>query len=158
MSMTIQVHLKSEDELFNRFDPSRTRMSGDVYGYIKNCFEEIPLPERGSATIQIEGETPIDTSKVTTLLHAAVGRDLAAMDLKLKVNRLKMWRLYIIGIALIVVGIVLALSLNQLLLEVISIVGSMAVKDAAIIQIQHDPDIRVNKRLLEQLKTLPIKA
>ncbi|MBQ8159531.1 MAG: hypothetical protein IJ083_02175 [Clostridia bacterium] len=155
---TIRIRLQSHADLFSRFDPTGTRLSGDLYSYIKTCFEEIPLLERTRAVICLEGDVETDGDRFLTLLRTAVDRELQRMDTDIRINRLKMWRLYIIGIVLVIVGVVLALSLNQIILQLISIVGSMAVKDAATIQIQHNPDLRVKKRLLEQLKTVPCEV
>lgn len=154
----ILLKINGEENLYNRYDPSRTRMSGDLFSYIKTCFEEVPLSERKDTEVHVISETPVDADVVKTLICSATDRELDTMRKKQKENRLKMWRLYIIGVVLIIVGFALALSLDQLILEVISIIGSMAVKDAATIQIEHNPDIRIRMMLLEQLKNIRVTA
>ena len=154
----ILLKIRNEHDLYNRFDPAQTRLSEDVYGYIKTCYEEIPLAERKDVVLRIQTDESVNEKTVKTLLNGAVDRELASMDKKLRENRVKMTRLYIIGIVLILIGFALALSLDQLILEVISIVGSMAVKDAATIQIENNPEIKLRKRLLEQLKNVKVES
>lgn len=151
------IHIRREEELYNRFDPAQSRLSSDAYAYLKSLFAEMPQAERKSDVLTIECEGPIDREKAANAIRSAISRDIAEYDRQLSINKIKMLRLYVIGVALIVIGIVLALVLNQVLLEIISIVGSMAIKDASTIQIQNNPEIRLKKRLLERARDLKIE-
>lgn len=151
------IRIRSEEELYNRFDPAQTRLSSDAYSYLKSLYSEMSVEERRDDILKIECPGPVDIQKAENAIHASIGRDIAEYDRQLKINKVKMVRLYVIGIALIVVGFVLAVTLDKLILEVISIVGSMAVKDASTIQIQNNPEIRLKKKLLEKVMNLRVE-
>ena len=150
--------ITKESDLYDRFDPSHTRLSNEAYRYLKGIYEELSSEERKNDVLRLQCEVRIDEEKAKESIRKAIGRDIVGYERQLSVNRVKMIRLYIIGIALVIVGIVMSLLLNQLVLEVVSIVGSMAVKDAATIQIQTNPELRIKKRLLERAKDMRIEV
>ena len=152
------IRIRDEAELYNRFDPTQTRLSNDAYSYLKSLLQEMDAGERKNDIIQIQCDGEIDLDRAKKAIYAAVMRDIDDYNQQLGVNKLKMIRLYVIGIALIVIGFALALVLDQLILEVISIVGSMAVKDAATIQIQHNPELRIKRRMLESLLDVKVET
>ena len=152
------IKIRDESDLYNRFDPTQTRLSNDAYSYLKSLYQEMSAGERKNDVLRIQCDNEIDLDRAKKALQAAVKRDVDDYNIQLRVNKLKMIRLYVIGIALIVVGFALALVLDQLLLEVISIVGSMAVKDAAAIQIQHNPELRIKRRMIESLHDVKVET
>ena len=62
-----------------------------------------------------------------------------------------MLRLLVIGLIFVAAGILLSAGLDSILLELLSIVGSFAVWEAANIWIVENPEIKLRERFLRRL-------
>lgn len=146
---TIELYIRSEEELFNRFDRTHSTLSGDVLSYIKSGYSRKNLGDE--AVICICSDTPVDEAKVIAAFRRQLQAERDGNLRQQRINRLQMLRLFVIGLAFVAAGILLSLKINSIADEVISIIGSMAIKDAATIWIEHNPELRRKGRMLDRM-------
>ena len=144
----INVAISDEHELYNPFDPDGMVLNDDFLAYVLGRYGEKHIKER--PVLRIISQTPIDEQK----LRQALDRHLAS---EIQLNRkercrdyLQQLRLLGIGLAFVAWGIYLMSRFNSVVHEVISIVGSFAVWEAASIWIVQNPRRKIRHRLLER--------
>ncbi len=154
----IQLRINNESDLYNPFDPSKTRINDGVYNYLKTFCTESESKRHLHNTLQIITDSPIDADKAKNAIQNAVIRDQNEFERQFTENKKRAVWLYIIGIALSAAGVALALLLDQVALELISFFGSMAIRDAVNIHLKLNPDIRRLKMLLEPFRDFTLEV
>jgi len=146
----VEIRIESEDDLYNRFDPSRRKLSDDVLKYIMECMPSYRIG--GSHRLVIRSASPVDEDRVRSVF--AENLDVAIADTKVEKrhNTLNQLRLFIIGIAFISIWLVASTYLDGLWPEVLSIIGSFSVWEAANIWIKENPGVKARRIVLESLK------
>lgn len=154
----IQLRIKNESELYSPYDPSQTVINRDVYNYLKSFFTESEGRTHQHDTLQIITDTPINEERVKQTIIAAVKKDQTEIDRQISLNHKRAVEGFVIGILLSVAGFGLAVILNQIILEIISFIGTMSVREAVVIYTKLNPDIRRVRRLLDPLTDLKMEV
>lgn len=154
----IQLRIKNESDLYNPFDPAQATINDGVYHYLKTFCTESEYKRYLHDTLQIISDSPLDAERAKAVIQNAVKKDQDEFDRQFAENRKRAAWLYLIGIILSAAGIVLALLLDQILLELVSFFGSMAIRDAVNIQLKLNPDIRRLKMLLEPFRDFTLEV
>jgi hypothetical protein len=149
-TLEIKLRIHDENELYNRFDEDRQVLSDDVISYITDRFDERKLGSR--IRIKIISDEPLDEENVKSAFMRSADA-LKSLNRKQRLlNNGKMIRLLIIGVALLAIGIVLTISLDQLPLALISAVGTFAVWEAASICLVKNPENTAARQRIEKLR------
>lgn len=151
----IKLRIHDEAELYNPFDEDRQVLSDEVLSYIMGRFDEKRLGEAAAIRIVSDGE--IDRENVTEAFRGLIQSRLSINAKERKKNSAKMLRLFIIGLAFVTAGIVLGVKLDAVPTEILSIIGSFAVWEAANIWIVENPQTRMERRLLTRLAESEIR-
>ena len=147
----VQLRIHNESELYNHFDPLKSQISADVYNYLKSYCTECQAEKHSLDVIRVITDEPIDENHFKMSVRNAARRDCEEFDSQIARNKtLAFWE-YVMGIILSIAGVALSLILDQVLLAVISLFGSMAINDAVSISAKSNPDIRRQKKLLDPL-------
>ena len=154
----VQLIIKNESELYNRFDPLKNRISEDVYHYLKSYCTERQSQMHALDVIRIITDEPIDEDHFKMAVQNAAGRDCEEFDSQISRNKKMAFREYAMGILLSILGVALSLILDQVLLAIISLFGSMAISDAVTISAKVNPDIKRLKRLLDPLFSFDLEV
>ena len=154
----IQLRIKDESDLYNPYDPSRTMIHEKVYHYLKSFCTELEFQKHMHDTLQIITDNPIDEDKFETALHNAVSEDLNEFDRQLAVNKRRVIWEYLVGIGLSILGLALSIYKDQILLAIISFLGTMAVSNAITIQSTVNHDIRRLKKRMDPFRDLKIEV
>ena len=56
----IQLRINNESDLYNPYDPSRTKISNEVYPYLKSFCSELEYQKHMHDTLQVITDEPID--------------------------------------------------------------------------------------------------
>ena len=147
----IQLRIRNTSELYNPYDPSQTRISEGIYCYLKTLCAERKAKNHGRETLRVIADSPIDGNRFKTAVQDAARKERDELDRKLTEENRKAACGYIAGILLSVGGVVLSLALDQVLLAIISFLGTSAITYAVKIQTEETPDIKKQKKLLEPL-------
>lgn len=152
------LRIDSEAELYNPYDPTQTRINDKVYSYLKSFCTEADYEKHLSDTLQIICSEPVDIDRFRSVLEAEVQKDLDEFDRQIAQNRRRVILGYVIGIVLSAAGVGLALLLDQVLLAIISFLGTSAVSDAFTTHSRLNPEIRRQKKLMEPLRELKFEV
>ncbi len=154
----IQIRIQDESELYNRFDPSQERISEDVYRYLKSYCTGLRSQEHSMDVIRIISDKAIDADHFRTCVRNAARRDCEEFDCQISRNkRLAFWE-YTMGILLSIAGVALSVALDQVLLALISFLGTMALSEAITISVKINPDIKWLRKLLDPLFTFELEV
>ena len=147
----IQLLIEKESDLYNPYDPSQRRINEGVYHYLKSYCSPLEASKHVHDTLQIITDSPIDADRFQEVLHDAVERDIAEFDRQIaRNNRRAIWE-SILGVLFCALGIMLTAYLDDLLMTIISLLGTMGVKDAITIKTTFNHDL---KNLKERLNTI----
>jgi hypothetical protein len=154
-TLEIKLRIHDENELYSRFDEDRQVLSDDVISYISDRFDERKLGSR--IRVKIISDEPLDEENVKSAFMRSADA-LKSLNRKQRLlNNGKMIRLLIIGVALLAIGIVLTISLDQLPLALISAVGTFAVWEAASICLVKNPENTAARQRIEKLRDSEIE-
>ena len=145
----IQLRITKEPDLYNPYDPSQTRINDRVYHYLKSFCTELEAPKHLHDTLQIITDSPIDENRFRTALQVAVKRDRDEFDRQIAQNNRRVLWEYIVGLLLSALGVALSLWTDQVLMALISFLGTMAISNAVTIQTTVNHDIGRLKKLLD---------
>lgn len=154
----IQIRIRQETDLYNPYDPTGTKINDGVYRYLKSFCTELEAPKHLHDTLQIVAEGPVDEERFRTALQNAVQKDREEFDGQIARNNRAMWRDYLTGIILSALGFALSVILDQVLLALISFLGTMAIRDALTIQLKVNPDLKRLKTLLEPFRDVTLEV
>ena len=154
----IQLHIEKEADLYNPYDPSRTRINEGVYHYLKSYCSALESQKHINDTLQIITDAPIDGDRFQRVLHDAVERDIAEFDRQIaRNNRRAIWET-VFGVFFCALGIMLSVYLDELLLTIISLLGTMGIRDAITISTTFNHDIKNLKKLLEPIRDIRLEV
>lgn len=154
----IQLLIENESDLYNQYDPSQTRIDESVYHYLKTFCSPLEAPKHIHDTLQIITDSPIDTDKFQRVLQNAVKRDIAEFDRQIARNSRRVLWEGIVGVLFIALGITLSVYLDELLLTIISLFGTMAIKDAITINTTFNHDLKKLKALLAPISDIKLEV
>ena len=156
--MIIQLQIRDESELYNRFDPTRTRIDERVYNYLKSFCFQMRSEKQTSAVLKIITDQPINADRFKESVQNAVKKDSDEFDGQIALNNKRaIWAL-IMGILLSGVGVALSVINDQVLLAIISLLGTMGIRDAVAIWTKVNPDVKQLKQLLEPLSEFELEV
>ena len=154
----IQLLIEKESDLYNPYDPSQKRINEGVYRYLKSYCSALEASEHINDTLQIITDSQIDVDRFQRVLHDAVEKDIAEFDRQIaRNNRRVIWE-GVIGVLFCALGIMLAAIRDELLLTIISLFGTMAVRDAITITTTINHDIKSLKKLLNPIRDIKLEV
>ena len=145
----IKLKIHEENDLYNPLDPDRELLSDEVVSYIVRKYSEKNV--RGSHVIRIISDTPLDEERVRKNIRRYTEQEDGIVSRKQKSSSLKQLWLALIGVAFIAVWLILAANTENVIVEVLSIIGSFAIWEAANIWIVERPSMRLERLRLKRL-------
>ena len=141
----IKLKIHDEQDLFSEYDPDHKMMSEDLLSFISRSF-----------VIHIESDTPVNQESVKQRIREYFGyeRDMVKKDLRLL--SLKAACLAVFGIVVLVIWYYLSLDSESVNLEVLSIIGWVAVWEATSIMIMGRHDLNKLKRNYKRMSEAKI--
>ena len=138
----IRIKIHDEADLYEPFDPDGSLLSEDVVSYFSRRFQERAVGE--AASLRIISDVPVNEERLEQ--NAREQRKYS----------LKQLYLVLIGLAFIALWLVLARTTEGIGSEVLSIIGSFAVWEAANIWIVEKPALRLSKHRLKGLADMEV--
>ena len=154
----MQLMIREESDLYSPYDPSRTRINDGVYQYLRSYCTELHYRDHLHDTLRICTDGPVDADRFRTALLDAVQEDRSEFDRRLAENKRRVIWEYVVGILLSLLGVGLSIVLDQVLLAIISFLGSMAISDAVTIQTKVNHDIKRLRNLLEPFSDFKLEV
>ncbi len=154
----MQLMIRQESELYSPYDPTQTRINDGVYQYLRSYCTELHYRDHLHDTLRICTDGPVDADRFRTALLDAVQEDRSEFDRMLAENKRRVIWEYVVGILLSLLGVGLSIVLDQVLLAIISFLGSMAISDAVTIQTKVNHDIKRLRNLLEPFSDFKLEV
>lgn len=154
----IQLRIKEESDLYNPYDPCKTKVNEGVYRYLKSYCSDTEVSEHTFDTLQIITDSPIDVDRFQKTLQDAVNRDLAEFDRQIDMNDKRVIWEIIVGVVFIALSIMLTIYLDKLLLTIVSVFGTMAVRDAIQLKTTINHNIKHLKRQLDPIGDIKLEV
>ena len=137
----IRLRIREESDLYNPFDESGETLSGDVTDYIVEQLSEIDIGQK--PVLIIKSDDPVDAERLKRALQKYLAVRDALTKKQRKINMIRQLRLFVIGFVFVMAAIIMNGRVHPVLEEIISIVGSFSIWEAANIWIVENPKIRL---------------
>ena len=144
----IKIIVNDESELYSPFDPDKRILSDDLIAYLSDRYQE---KEIGKKTVLVFEGVEIVAKNLESALHEHIAAELQKIDKQKKINILKQLRLFVIGLVFVATGIILTNYISAVPTELLSIIGSFAVWEAANIWIVGNPSLKFRQKFLKKL-------
>lgn len=146
----ILLTVRDESDLYNPFDESF--LSGDVIDFLSDRIKGT----KGEIILDIRSGCELDEERVRRTFVNQCSEFLAMLESDKRRNMFRQLIMFIIGIVFIVLWLAVSASMEGVGAEVLSIIGSFAMWEAANIWIVDNPEIRRDELLLVRLKQAEI--
>lgn len=150
----ISLRIHEENELYNSFDESCRTLSGDVSDYLTRQYGRKEIGD--DILLRIKCDRPIDADRVKTAFRETIREQELHIAGEKRLNLVKQIWLLCVGVVFVTAAILLNGIIGSVPVELISIVGSFAVWEAADIWIVENPRNRLAKRTLKKLNSTKI--
>ena len=150
-TQTIKLHIHEEAELFSPLDPDGKTLSEDVVSYLSRSFQNAHRSNRENYVIQIDADTPVDSENVEQKIREYFCQDRDTIRHGLKELAQKAICLGIFGVLVLSVWFYLSADAANVNLEILSIVGWVAIWEAASITLMGRRELRQIKKNFDKL-------
>jgi hypothetical protein len=124
-TMKIKVH--EQADLFSEYDPDQEMLSEDMIGYIIRCYQHMKLRAKECPVIQIQSDTPVNEEEVAEKIRNNFRREIEVVNRTLNKLFIKAACLGIFGVIILSIWIVLSANAENVNIEILSIVGWVAI-------------------------------
>ena len=148
MCFEIKIQIHKEADLYNPLDPEGSELSDEVISYMVRKYQEKGRKEKH--IIHIISDEPVDEEKVrNSFLDYSTKEEMIFGNVRNRIT-LKQLTLFVIGILFISLWLFAASRTENLLVEILSIIGSFALWEAADIWIVEKPVMRIEEKRLKK--------
>ena len=151
----ISIKIHEENDLYNPLDPDCALLSDDVVSYIIRRYQEKERTEK--FFIHVISDKPVNEDRIRENIRSYMLHEIDFQTREHHISTLRQIRLFMIGIAFIAGWLLAARQTESVSVEVLSIIGSFAVWEAANIWISEKPHIRLRKLRLMILKDTEVR-
>lgn len=150
----INLKIREEKELYNPLDESCRTLSSEVSDYLTGQYGKKKLTD--GILLKIKCDGPVNRERVCAAFQELIREQELHNTNQKRTNRLKQLWLFCIGVLFVTAAILLDGILGSVPLELVSIVGSFAVWEAANIWIVENPRNQIAKLMLKKLNATKI--
>lgn len=145
----IKLKIHEEADLFTPYDPDQMMLSEDISDYLVRNYENKHRKAIEKYIVHIYSDLPVDEEHVREAIrqHCRQEEDNIRHDIRLETN--KEIILFIIGTAILILWFILSLSREGVGLEILSIMGWVAVWEGTSIIIMRRPELYIQSKIYE---------
>lgn len=151
----INLKIHEEKDLYNPFDESCRTLNSDVSDYLAGQYGKKETGDEIVLKIKCDG--PVNYERVRTAFQELIREQELHNANQKRLNRVKQIWLLCIGVVFLAAGFLLDGVLGSVPVELISIVGTFAVWEAANIWIVGNPRTRLAERTMKKLNATRIE-
>ena len=135
----VKLKIQEESDLFSPLDPDQSMLSEEVASHFERTIEGLHIKKKDTFVIHIFSDTPVNEENVKKKIrdHLCRQRDIIKRDLRSLIR--KEICLAILGAAVLAVWLYLSASTENVSVEILSIIGWVAVWEATSIAIMEHP-------------------
>ena len=146
----IKLKIHEESDMFTDYDPDQRMLSEDVGAYLIRCYENKHRKNREDLVIHIFSDTPVDEKRVKQAIKNHCAQEKSNNRHEGRVETLKEVALGILGLLFLSLWFILSATHENVWMEVLSIVGWVAVWEATSIAIMSRPELFIENRMLDR--------
>ena len=150
-TQTVKLKIHEESDLFTELDPDQRIMSEDVVSYLTDCFQQVHKKDGEDYVIHIDSDTPVDHESVKQRVQEHFRREKETVKNSLKKLSLKAACLAVFGVVVLSIWFYLSKDSESVNLEVLSIVGWVAIWEATSVTIMGRHDLNVSKKIIDKM-------
>ena len=147
----IKMKIQEESDLFSPLDPDRKLLSGEVTDYLFRSFQNTYKDKTEKYAIHITSDTPVNEESVKEKISEYICQEIDAINRSLKNLILKAVCLGIFGIVILSIWLFLSSSSENINLEILSIIGTVAVWESVSVIIMGRHDLLQSKKELKKM-------
>lgn len=155
MCYEIKIKIHEEADLYNPLDPEGSELSDEVIAYIVRKYQEKDRKEKH--IIHIISDEPVDEEKVRNSFLDYSRKEEMILGKVRNRTTLKQLTMFVIGILAISLWLFVARRTENLLVEILSIIGSFALWEAVNIWIVEKPVMRMEEKRLKKMMQAEVK-
>lgn len=152
----IGLHIHAENDLYHPLDPDQKLLSDEVISYLQRKYSDDAQFGK-KMVIRIVSDIPVNEEHVRQSFHDWINSECRSLEKEQHRIRIRQLRLFLIGIFFIAIWLYFAMTKDNVFVEVLSIIGSFAVWEAADIWIVERPEIRIQKKRTDRLHETKIR-
>ena len=146
----IKVKIQDESELYTPFDPEQRLLSEDVSDYLIRNYKNMHRKSRERYDIRIISDVPLDEERAKAAVREHWEQERSNVQQEAKVETIREIALAIVGVLLLTVWFFVSQSVESVWMEVLSIMGWVAVWEATSIAIMRRPELYVRRKIYDQ--------
>lgn len=151
----IKIKVHEEADLYNGFDPDQIQLKDEVVSYITRKYQEKERNDR--YCMHIISDVPVDEERVRRNFRKYVKEEVGIINRDHKRSSMKQVLLFVIGITFIAIWAAMSSKTGVIVLEVLSIIGSFAVWEAANVWIVDKPAMRIQQLRLKKMMMTEVR-
>lgn len=151
----IKIKVHEEADLYNAFDPDQVQLKDEVVSYITRKYQEKERTDQ--YCMHIISDVPVDEERVRSNFRKYVEEEVGIISRDHKRSSMKQVLLFVIGITFIAIWAAMSSKTGVIVLEVLSIIGSFAVWEAANVWIVDKPAMRIQQLRLKRMKETEVR-
>ena len=145
----IRLKISEEKDLYHPLDADWQLWNDDVVSYVMHKYSEKHFGEKPE--LYIVSDQPVNDKRVRASFQKQMTAEMELLKKEKRMSNIKQLRLFLIGLVFISLWLFLSARMDGVWPEVLSIVGSFSVWEAANIWIVGKPELRMRKRRLQYL-------
>ena len=146
----IRLKIEKESDLFSGFDPDQKLLSEEVSLHLARNYLNQHRSMDEKYIIHILSDSPVDERKVKERFHDYYAQELDNLKFSMKRLTLKQISLAVIGILILCVWLYFSSRSERVNVEILAIMGWVAVWEATSIAIMERPELRRMMKTYEQ--------
>ena len=151
----IKIKVHEEADLYNDFDPDQVQLKDEVVSYITRKYQEKERTDQ--YCMHIISDVPVDEERVRRNFRKYVEEEVGIIKRDHKRSSMKQALLFIIGIIFIAIWAAMSSKTGVIILEVLSIIGSFAVWEAANVWIVDKPAMQLQQLRLKKMMETEVR-
>ena len=148
---TIKLKIHEESDLYSPFDPDQELLSDDVVDYFMHCFQNKHKSGLDQYVIRIISDTPVDAESAKQKIRAHISRERENIKRMRRKRMIDALCLAIFGVIVLSIWFFLSADSESVNLEVLSIIGWVAIWEATSILLMGRHEINRLKRNLDTI-------
>ena len=145
----IYLKIRSEEDLYDPFDPTRRTLSEGLKSYITNKL--IELSAFDEAVIHVTSDIDIDHEHIRIMIADIVEKERASLNSDRKKNFFNQIRLLVIGVIFVVISVILEVKAGAVWYTILSTIGAFSIWEASSIWIIENPKLRMKRRVFNRI-------
>ena len=146
VTQEIKLRIHEESDMFTPYDPDQKLLSEDVSDYLIRCYENMHRKSREEFSVHVFSDEPVSEERVKQALRDHCEQQRSNIKHELKLETYREICLGVLGLILLSFWFFLSQSREGIWMEVLSIMGWVAIWEATSIAIMRRPELHLLKK------------